>query len=245
MWVKEERRRGRTNIYTSYTVKIIFLLSVHTWSKCLLIKCFQLAMITWRREVLKPLEQDGSQLAHSMIHVVDQQRDGSAVNISLLKEIIDSLVHLGANDAAPNGGSLVVYQETFEAQFLCSTMNYYRIWSTTFIASNPLVTYLIAVQDRIREEQIRGHWFLHYSTVESLKACCVDTLISKHTESIHEAFRCFLEREECDSMRHTYNVLSLVTNGLQPLRDIFMLYVRTQALKAIQDVVCDLTSTLR
>lgn len=244
MWIKDQRRRGRIDVYDTYTVTISFLkdhplMATHTITH----QSFQLAIMKWRSEVLQKFTEDRFRLDYWMIHLIDRQRDGSFVDISLLKEIVESLVHLGANDSSLGNDSLLVYKEAFESKFLSATAKYYRIWSSSFVATKSMATYLAAVEDRLRDERIRAHWFLHFSTVGLLNTCCVKALISDPAECISEAFRVFLERGEDEPMQQAYNIMALVSGGLASLRSVFMLHVKNQALHVIRSAVNDLHPT--
>lgn len=197
-------------------------------------------MVKWQENVLKPLQDNNSKLGYSMIQRIDSDRDGYPIDAYIIKRIVDSLIHLGNNGPIGTGDRLAIYKETFEVPFLSATANYYEKWSTSLLASNPTSSYLFAVEDRLRKERSSAHWYLHFSTVKPLSVCCVDTLISRHIEAICEAFQVFLARGEDGEMRCTYNLLSCLPNGLQRLRDIFMLHVKKNGLLVISDSMSSL-----
>src|SRR5688572_6089990 len=74
------------------------------------------------------------------------------------------LVSLGLNKEKPKEGTLEVYKESFEEEFLSQTEVFYTAESTQFIAMNTVADYMKKVETRLQEELTRVRSYLHQST---------------------------------------------------------------------------------
>lgn len=95
------------------------------------------------RDVLFMKIQD--KVVHAVLKLISRQRNGEAIDASLVKKIIESFVSLGMDDADAKKSTLELYKKYFELPFIEATKNYYHAASETFIGANSVPEYLIKV----------------------------------------------------------------------------------------------------
>jgi cullin 1 len=169
----------------------------------------------------------------SLLRLIERHRDGEAIDQGLVKQVVDSLVSLGLNDADPNEECLDLYQGQFETPFLDATSKYYAKESETFIAENSISEYLRYAEEQFKEEEDRVERYLNAHTRKPLIAVCEDALIREHADLLWDSFEDLLEKGQLEDLKRLYALLSRIPDGLDPLRKRFELYVKSTGLTAV------------
>jgi hypothetical protein len=76
----------------------------------------------------------------SLLKSVEMERAGQLIDRALMKAILSMLQELGL-------GSLVVYEDEFETEFLRTTTEFYREEAQEFLARNTCPEYLLKVKN--------------------------------------------------------------------------------------------------
>lgn len=210
-WVKREIDEGKKNIYDVYT----------------------LHLVQWRRVLF---EQVSTKVMDAVLKLVEKQRNGETIEHGQIKQVVDSFVSLGLDEADPSKSTLDVYRFHFERPFLAATKEFYLAESKQFVAENSVVEYMKKAETRLSEEEERVRMYLHQDIAIPLKKCCNQALIADHASLLREEFQVLLDNDRVDDMARMYNLLSRIPEGLEPLRTRFETHVRKAGLAAVQKV---------
>ncbi|PNP52245.1 hypothetical protein THARTR1_07454 [Trichoderma harzianum] len=210
-WVKREIDEGKKNIYDVYT----------------------LHLVQWRKVLF---EQVSEKVMDAVLKLVEKQRNGETIEYGQIKQVVDSFVSLGLDEADPSKSTLDVYRYHFERPFLAATKEFYQAESKQFVAENPVVEYMKKAESRLAEEEERVNMYLHQDIALPLKRCCNQALIADHSLSLREEFQVLLDNDREEDMARMYNLLSRIPEGLDPLRTRFETHVRKAGLAAVQKV---------
>lgn len=171
--------------------------------------------------------------------MVEKQRHGETIEHNQIKQIVDSFVSLGLDEADPTKSTLDVYRFNFEKPFLEATKSFYEAESKQFVAENSIVEYMKKAETRLDEEEERVAMYLHPDIIVPLKKCCNAALIADHSIILRDEFQVLLENDRTDDMQRMYNLLSRIPDGLEPLRTKFEAHVRKAGLTAVEKVAVD------
>ncbi|KIO18054.1 hypothetical protein M407DRAFT_32264, partial [Tulasnella calospora MUT 4182] len=102
-WVKRERDEGRLGVYPVYT----------------------LALVQWKQIFFLHIQNKDQKLTNAILGLIENQRNGETIDVSLVKNVAQSFVSLGLDDFDPNKATFDVYKEHFETPFINATEKYY------------------------------------------------------------------------------------------------------------------------
>ncbi|ENH73830.1 Cullin-1 [Fusarium oxysporum f. sp. cubense race 1] len=210
-WVKREIDEGKKNIYDVYT----------------------LHLVQWRKELF---EKVSDKVMDAVLKLVEKQRNGETIEHGQIKQVVDSFVSLGLDEADPSKSTLDVYRYHFERPFLTATKEFYVAESKQFVAENSVVEYMKKAEARLSEEEERVRMYLHQDIAIPLKKTCNQALIADHSSLLREEFQVLLDNDREEDMARMYNLLSRIPDGLEPLRARFETHVRKAGLAAVQKV---------
>ncbi|KAL2874146.1 ubiquitin ligase (cullin) of SCF [Colletotrichum sp. CLE4] len=213
-WVKREMDEGKKNIYDVYT----------------------LHLVQWRRVLF---EQVSTKVMEAVLKLVEKQRNGETIEYGQIKQVVDSFVSLGLDDADPTKSTLDVYRFHFERPFLAATKEYYQNESKQFVAENSVVEYMKKAETRLEEEEERVRMFLHADIITPLRKTCNQALIADHSTLLRDEFQVLLDNDREEDMARMYKLLSRIPEGLDPLRQRFETHVRKAGLSAVEKVASD------
>lgn len=210
-WVKREIDEGKKNIYDVYT----------------------LHLVQWRKVLF---EKVSFKVMDAVLKLVEKQRNGETIEHGQIKQVVDSFVSLGLDEADPSKSTLDVYRYHFERPFLAATKEFYQAESKQFVAENSVVEYMKKAETRLAEEEERVSMYLHQDIAVPLKRACNMALIADHSALLREEFQVLLDTDREEDMARMYNLLSRIPDGLEPLRSRFETHVRKAGLAAVQKV---------
>ncbi|KAM3511452.1 hypothetical protein MY11210_004879 [Beauveria gryllotalpidicola] len=210
-WVKREIDEGKKSIYDVYT----------------------LHLVQWRQVLFKNV---WSKVMDAVLKLVEKQRNGETIEHGQIKQVVDSFVSLGLDEADPSKSTLDVYRFHFEKPFLEATKEFYESESKQFVAENSVVEYMKKAETRLAEEEERVVMYLHHDIAVPLKRTCNQALIADHANLLRDEFQILQDNDREEDMARMYNLLARIPNGLDPLRTKFENHVRRAGLAAVQKV---------
>lgn len=133
----------------------------------------------------------------SLLEIIDRDRDGEAVDNSVLKSLLSMFTAIGT------------YEKAFEKPFLASTDQYYRKESEKLISECDIPTYLIHAERRMREESNRAVRNFDGHTCDPLIMTIEKRLVTDHVEIIlDKGFSAMCDEGRNDDIKRGYDVLS-------------------------------------
>lgn len=132
------------------------------------------------------------------MELIEKERNGEQIDISLVKTVIDCYVSLGLTKEKPNETSLLIYKNGFEEELLHQTEAYYSKESSQFLVSNSVVDYTKKVTTRISQENRRVDQYLHRDTRKELIYRCETVLIKRHLEVLWQEIPQLLKDDKID-----------------------------------------------
>ena len=151
----------------------------------------------WREKLFKTVKD---RLTTALLELIERERDGEQIDISLVKSVVDCYVSLGLTKENPSETSLLIYKNGFEEELLHQTENYYAKESSQFIIINSVVDYTKKVEIRLNQENRRVDQYLHRDTRKELISRCECVLIEKHLEILWQEIPQLLKDEKIDGM---------------------------------------------
>jgi cullin 1 len=143
---------------------------------------------------------------------------------------------MGQGESTPDKVNLDIYKNRFQEQFLAATAAYYQYESTTFLASQSVVDYMIRAESRLAEESSRVDLFLHNSTKKPLLAKCEEVLIKAHKETIEGEFQGLIDADRQADLKRLYGLLSKITPGLDQVKIKFEAHIRKAGLASVEKI---------
>jgi cullin 1 len=197
---------------------------------------YTLHLVQWRKVLF---EQVSAKVMDAVLKLVEKQRNGETIEYGQIKQVVDSFVSLGLDEAEPSKSTLDVYRFHFEKPFIEATKEFYQAESKMFVAENTVVEYMKKAETRLDEEEERVKMYLHQDIAIPLKRCCNQVLIADHCVLLREEFQVLLDSNREEDMARMYKLLSRIPDGLDPLRQRFENHVRKAGLSAVEKVAAD------
>lgn len=210
-WVKREMDEGKKDIYDIYT----------------------LHLVRWKEDMFGSTQ---NAVMDAVLRLVEKQRNGETIEQSKVKEVVDSFVALGIDEADSTKTNLDVYRQYFEKPFIDASAEYYKKESAAFLADNPVVDYMKKAERRLDEEKERVPLYLLAEIMQPLMKCCENALIAAHCNLLRDEFQVLLDNDREEDMARMYKLLARIPEGLDPLRNRFENHVRRAGHLAVEKV---------
>ncbi|GIZ36944.1 hypothetical protein CKM354_000040900 [Cercospora kikuchii] len=210
-WVKREMDEGKKDVYDIYT----------------------LHLVRWKEDMFGTTQ---NAVMDAVLRLVEKQRNGETIEQSKIKDVVNSFVSLGIDEADSTKTTLDVYRTYFEKPYLDATEKYYEKESQQFLAENSVVDYMKKAERRLDEEKERVPLYLLPEIMAPLMKTCEQALIAKHASTLRDEFQLLLNNDREDDMARMYKLLARIPDGLDPLRNRFELHVRQAGHLAVEKV---------
>ncbi|RMY68324.1 hypothetical protein D0863_07189 [Hortaea werneckii] len=210
-WVKREMDEGKKDIYDIYT----------------------LHLVRWKEDMFGSTQ---NAVMDAVLRLVEKQRNGETIEQSKVKQVVDSFVALGIDEADSTKTNLEVYRQYFEKPYIEATQKYYQNESQSFLAENSVVDYMKKAERRLDEEKERVPLFLLAEIMQPLMKCCEGALIADHAVLMRDEFQILLDNDREEDMARMYKLLARIPEGLDPLRSRFENHVRRAGLLSVEKV---------
>ncbi|KAG6827418.1 hypothetical protein H0H92_011866 [Tricholoma furcatifolium] len=197
-----------------------------------------LALAHWNTNLCAHLQRKGqNKLTNAVLRLIQDHRDGDLVDLSVVKNVVDSFVSLGLDLAHPDDLCLDEYKQHFEVPFIAATEEYYKRESQTYLAEHDVSEYMKKAEMRLQEEERRVKRYLNAETHAILMEKCEDILIREHAPRLVEHFQQLLELDRYYDLQRMYSLLSRIPDGSTPLYNAFEEFVKNSGLAAVRQIV--------
>ncbi|XP_063375392.1 cullin-4A [Cydia amplana] len=150
-----------------------------------------------------------------LLLLIERERGGDAVDISLLKSLLRML------------SDLQIYQDAFEHKFLQATERLYAAEGQRLVRELAVPSYLAHVEKRLREENERLLHYLDPSTKWQLIHTIERMLLSEHlTAILSKGLEDLMDGPRHSDLTTLYNLFSRVKDGLNELCSHFNAYIK-------------------
>ncbi|XP_063395536.1 cullin-4A [Cydia fagiglandana] len=150
-----------------------------------------------------------------LLLLIERERGGDAVDISLLKSLLRML------------SDLQIYQDAFEHKFLQATERLYAAEGQRLVRELAVPSYLAHVEKRLREENERLLHYLDPSTKWQLIHTIERMLLSEHlTAILSKGLEALMDGPRHSDLTTLYNLFSRVKDGLNELCSHFNAYIK-------------------
>lgn len=150
-----------------------------------------------------------------LLTLIERERGGDAVDISLLKSLLRML------------SDLQIYQDAFEHKFLQATERLYAAEGQRLMRELAVPQYLAHVEKRLREENERLLHYLDPSTKWQLIHTIERQLLSEHLSGIlGKGLEALMDGPRLQDLTTLYALFSRVKDGLSELCNHFNAYIK-------------------
>ncbi|XP_073957718.1 cullin 4 [Choristoneura fumiferana] len=150
-----------------------------------------------------------------LLLLIERERGGDAVDISLLKSLLRML------------SDLQIYQDAFEHKFLQATERLYAAEGQRLMRELAVPAYLAHVEKRLREENERLLHYLDPSTKWQLIHTIERMLLSEHlTGILSKGLEALMDGPRLADLTTLYSLFSRVKDGLTELCSHFNAYIK-------------------
>ncbi|VDL18679.1 unnamed protein product [Hymenolepis diminuta] len=185
----------------------------------------KLMMDIWDVTVFEGIRQ---KLEDSAMKLVQDEREGSMINSSLVIGVRESCVCLSASSSTKQWS----YVDHFEAAYIKSMANYYKPRTTQYINQHGIRAYLQYARTKLAEEEARARLYLdsgpNFKSVESVMETCVEVFVVSFRDEILGEFQKLLEEDAREYLKLTHELIRHVkgcegeTNPLLPILEEYI-----------------------
>ncbi|KAF6213468.1 hypothetical protein GE061_011188 [Apolygus lucorum] len=189
----------------------------------------ELGLEIWKRNMIEPLQ---ASLVKLLLEGIHQDRVGDAQSSS--SEIIKGVIHsfVGVQEYKKKD-KLELYRTVFEGPFLEATGEYYRREASKYLQECNVSQYMEKVTQRLNEESMRIHHFLHCSSYNAVRAKCEEEMVAGHLGFLHSECESMVVEERRNDLKNMYPLLHAVHSGLLVLVNHVMAHIKQQGLNAV------------
>ncbi|XP_075213693.1 cullin 2 [Lycorma delicatula] len=189
----------------------------------------ELGLEIWKRNMIEPL---WDKLVKLLLDGIHQDRLGNAQNTSneIIRGVIQSLVSV---QEYKKKGSLELYEKLFEEPFLEASGEHYKREAAKLLQECDVSQYMERVMQRLEDETLRSHRFLHCSSYSKVRQRCELHMVADHLSFLHGECKAMVSQERRRDLANMYPLLRSITGGVSVLINHVMEHVKQQGLEAV------------
>ncbi|XP_061328701.1 cullin-4A isoform X2 [Pezoporus flaviventris] len=192
----------------------LFLDRTYVLQNSMLPSIWDMGLELFRNHVISD-KQVQNKAIDGILLLIEQERNGEAVDRSLLRSLLSML------------SDLQVYKESFEQRFLEETNCLYAAEGQRLMQEREVPEYLHHVNKRLEEEGDRVITYLDHSTQKPLIACVEKQLLGEHlTAILQKGLDNLLDENRISDLTQTYQLFSRVKGGQQILLQHWSEYIK-------------------
>jgi len=182
-----------------------------------------MALRVWKCVMVEKVRDS---LLKAMLAEVRRDRDGQSANLSVVRDVISSLVEV---EEYNKESALKFYQEVFESPFLRETGEYYRQEASKLVAELSCSEYMAQVVSRLQAERRRGQRFLHQTSITKFIRECEARLVGDYrVDYFYAHTREMVQEERKKDLSNLFVLLSGIPHALEPVIAEFEDHVKCQ-----------------
>lgn len=171
-------------------------------------------------------------IRRAALNIVRRERDGEAVDRSLLKQVLSIFVEMGM-------GKLDVYTQEWEIPFLEDTADFYRRTSAKWAEEESFPDFMIKADACMVEEMERAAQYLNTQTQERLLQVYEREVLITHQQKMlgkeNSGLVALLENNKHDDLQRLYRLYSRVPHGLQPVGAILKTHIQKEGMELVRE----------
>ncbi|NXL34183.1 CUL4A protein, partial [Glaucidium brasilianum] len=208
----------------------LFLDRTYVLQNSMLPSIWDMGLELFRNHVISD-RQVQSKTIDGILLLIELERNGEAVDRSLLRSLLSMLSDLQASTANFIKKTMFrnrqVYKESFEQRFLEETNCLYAAEGQRLMQEREVPEYLHHVNKRLEEEGDRVITYLDHSTQKPLIACVEKQLLGEHLSAIlQKGLDNLLDENRISDLTQTYQLFSRVKGGQQILLQHWSEYIK-------------------
>lgn len=173
-----------------------------------------------------------SDVRKGALEIVRRERNGEAVDRSLLKQVLSIFVEMGM-------GKLDVYTQQWEEPFLDDTANFYRRTSLKWALEESFPDFMSKADACIIEEMERAAQYLNVQTQERLLRVYEKEVLINHQEKMlakeNSGLVALLTNNKQEDLLRLYRLYSRVPQGLQPVGAILKTHIQKEGMELVRE----------
>lgn len=170
----------------------------------------ELMLNQWNDGIFKDITY---RLQESAMKLVQAERIGDAFDSQLVIGVRDSYVNLCSNQE----DRLMIYRENFEASYIKTTSDFYRLKAHEQLQANGVQAFMRYADTKLREEEARAQRYLEPSSIDALKAACVSVLVNDPLPTLLAECTPLIKSGDTERLQLMFRLLDRVTDGVEPM----------------------------
>lgn len=130
-------------------------------------------------------------------------------------------------------GSLILYQQTFEAPLLQDSGEFYKLEANRLLQVCTVSSYMEEVIKKLDEENRRALKYLHNSSIPKLRKECEQRMITDHLDFLYSECSEMVSTEKRKDLKNLYTILKPIPDALKALVQTFMEHIRNEGIQMI------------
>lgn len=166
------------------------------------------------------------------LNIVRRERNGEAVDRSLLKQVLNMFVEMGM-------GKLDVYTQEWEEPFLDDTAEFYRRTSLKWAEEESFPDFMAKADACIQEEMDRAAQYLNSQTQERLSRVYEKEVLITHQDKMlakeNSGLVALLENNKKEDLQRLYKLYQRVPQGLPPIGNILKMHIQKEGMELVRE----------
>lgn len=171
----------------------------------------QAGLKQFKERIYEEIKREGTR---AIIGLIDQEREGSMVDKTLIKKIVELYENIGM-------GNLDSYTNDLETPLLDATREYYAKKREEWIVADSTPEYMIKAEKVLIEEKNRVHDYLNPVSEGKLLRVVEEEILEKVEMILLEkegsGCRVLLANDKSEDLQRMFRLYSRLENGLQPI----------------------------
>ncbi|XP_057293948.1 cullin-2-like [Hydractinia symbiolongicarpus] len=191
----------------------------------------QLALETWKAEVIEPLQD---MLISALLSEIERDRKGERPPERIVHGVISSFIDV--QEYERKGNPLKLYQTAFEEPLLTETSDFYASEANQFLETCNCSQYMQKVDTRLAEENLRVRRFLHLTTFDKLIKVAQTRLVQDHQGLLTAECKQMVKDRQTTDLLRMYKLLKPIPRGFQEMLQEFEEYIAETGLSRVKSM---------